>query len=102
VRWLCAGALGAGSGLLIGTVRGQPTVRFAATLGANFALAACCFCGAQELVRELRAADSDDWINGMLGGLASGSVLGYLQGVGRNQQEMSYVQFSNPIAVSIT
>jgi len=77
---LVAGALGAGSGLLIGTARGQPTVRFAATLGANFALAACCFCGARELVRELRAADSDDWINGMLGGLASGSVLGYLQG----------------------
>jgi hypothetical protein len=58
--------------------------------------------GARELVRELRAADSDDWINGMLGGLASGSVLGYLQGVGRNQQEVSYVQFSNPVAVSIT
>jgi hypothetical protein len=44
VKWLCAGALGAGSGLLIGAVCGQPTVRFSATLGTNFALASCCFC----------------------------------------------------------
>jgi hypothetical protein len=41
---LCAGALGAGSGLLIGAVCGQPTVRFSATLGTNFSLASCCFC----------------------------------------------------------
>ncbi len=57
--------------------------------------------GAWELVRELWAADSDHWINGMLRGLASGSVLGYLQGVGRKQQEMSYVQFSSTTVISI-
>jgi len=41
---LVAGALGAGSGLLIGAVCGQPTVCFSATLGTNFGLASCCFC----------------------------------------------------------
>jgi hypothetical protein len=44
VKWLCADALGAGSGLLIGAVCGQPIVHFSATLGTSFGLVSCCFC----------------------------------------------------------
>ncbi|KAH7281686.1 hypothetical protein KP509_36G058300 [Ceratopteris richardii] len=49
-------------------------------MGANCAIATCCFCGFQELTRELRAADPDDWANSFLGGLASGALLGRLHG----------------------
>ena len=36
--------------------------------------------GFQELTRELRAADPDDWANFFLGGLASGALLGRIHG----------------------
>ena len=36
--------------------------------------------GAQEISRELRASEPEDWVDSMLGGLASGAVLGRVQG----------------------
>ncbi|KAI5068524.1 hypothetical protein GOP47_0016869 [Adiantum capillus-veneris] len=49
-------------------------------MGGNWAIATCVFCGFQELTREIRAADPDDWANCFLGGLASGALLGRIQG----------------------
>lgn len=77
---LCAAAVGAVTGLGVGIVRKENPFRWFTILGANCAIAACCFSGSQELVRELRSADPDDWVNCVLGGLASGALLGRLHG----------------------
>ncbi|KAJ7569033.1 hypothetical protein O6H91_01G058400 [Diphasiastrum complanatum] len=79
-RTLAAGAIGVGAGLFMGVLKEQGRLKYIGLMSANFAIAASCFCVAQELVRELRAADSEDLVNCLLGGLASGAVLGRLQG----------------------
>lgn len=79
-RTLCAATVGAVAGLGIGICKRQNPFRWLTSMGANCALATCCFCGFQELTRELRAADPDDWANCFLGGLASGALLGRLHG----------------------
>ena len=40
-----AGGVGAGAGVLIGAVKGQPALRFGVAVGTNFLVAASCFCG---------------------------------------------------------
>lgn len=37
--------------------------------------------GSQEIFREIRAADSDDPVNCVLGGFASGGLIGRMQGI---------------------
>ena len=40
-----AGGVGAGAGILVGAMRGQPALRLGVTVGTNFLVAASCFCG---------------------------------------------------------
>jgi len=40
----------------------------------------CCLPGARELARDARATTPDDPMNSVVGGLASGAVLGLIQG----------------------
>ena len=47
---LVAGGVGTGAGVLIGAVKGQPALRFGATVGINFLVAASCFCGNFHLI----------------------------------------------------
>ncbi|KAG0557713.1 hypothetical protein KC19_11G151700 [Ceratodon purpureus] len=75
-----AGGVGAGAGVLIGAVKGQPALRFGVAVGTNFLVAASCFCGAQEISRELRASEPEHWVDSVIGGLASGALLGHFQG----------------------
>lgn len=77
---LTAGVLGGGAGLLGGYSRGHGMARLSSAYAINLAIVTSCFCGAQELVRELRAAEPGDPINSVLGGIASGGFLGRIQG----------------------
>ncbi|KAJ0988905.1 hypothetical protein J5N97_007261 [Dioscorea zingiberensis] len=52
----------------------------AASLAANLAIVAGCYCGARELARDARVSEPDDLINSLIGGISSGAVLGRLQG----------------------
>lgn len=66
--------------MLTGAVKGQPALRLGVTVGTNFLVAAACFCGAQEISRELRASEPEHWVDSVIGGLASGALLGHFQG----------------------
>ncbi|CAM6087184.1 unnamed protein product [Calypogeia fissa] len=79
-RTLYGAAAGTGSGLLVGIYKGSNIPKWMGSMGTNCALITLCFCGSQELVRELRASDPDDLENCVLGGLASGGLLGRIQG----------------------
>ncbi|KAL2613410.1 hypothetical protein R1flu_025102 [Riccia fluitans] len=79
-RTLYATAIGAGAGLSVGIFKGTSYLRWMGSASANFALITAGFCGAQELVREIRAADPDDPLNCIPGGLISGAALGRLHG----------------------
>lgn len=79
-RTLSGATVGALAGVGIGIFKKQNPFRWLTSVGANCAIATCCFCCFQELTRELRAADPDDWANCFLGGLASGGLLGRLHG----------------------
>eukprot|EP00897_Mesotaenium_endlicherianum_P008798 jgi/Mesen1/7947/ME000422S07104 len=83
-RILQGTALGAGLGLaggaVTGVIRGANVGACTAAVGTNCAIAAFTIYGAQELVRELRAAHPDDLINSALGGLFAGALLGRLHG----------------------
>ncbi|XP_024360113.1 uncharacterized protein [Physcomitrium patens] len=77
---LAAGGFGAGAGLLVGAVRGQPALRLGLSVGTNFLIAASCFGAAQEISRELRAAEPENLIDAAVGGFASGALLGHFHG----------------------
>lgn len=77
---LAAGLLGGGAGLLGGYFKGHGMVKLSSAYAINLAIVTSCFCGAQELARELRAAEPGDPINSVLGGIASGGFLGRIQG----------------------
>eukprot|EP00250_Pteridium_aquilinum_P012551 c20795_g1_i1 orf=454-1149(-) len=79
-RTLYAATVGALAGVGFGIYKRQNPFNWLTSVGANCAIATCCFCGFQELTRELRAADPDDWANCLLGGLGSGALLGRLHG----------------------
>lgn len=52
----------------------------AANYAANFAVITGCYCGMRELARDARASEPDDLFNSVIGGVASGALLGRLQG----------------------
>ncbi|GLJ48606.1 hypothetical protein SUGI_1025580 [Cryptomeria japonica] len=77
---VAAGIIGGGAGILSGILKHHGTSKLAITYAVNSAIIASCFCGSRELVRELRAAEPEDPINSVLGGIASGGFLGRIQG----------------------
>lgn len=72
---ILAGAAGGAFGLV--SKRRRP---LAATYAANLAIVTGSYCGLRELARDARASEPDDLINSVIGGLASGCLLGLLQG----------------------
>lgn len=75
-----AGVLGAGFGLLSRHRARLGAFRAAATYAANISIVAGCYGGARELARDARASTPDDPMNSVVGGLASGAILGRIQG----------------------
>uniref|UniRef100_A0A0E0DD66 Uncharacterized protein n=1 Tax=Oryza meridionalis TaxID=40149 RepID=A0A0E0DD66_9ORYZ len=75
-----AGVVGAGFGLLSRHRARLGAARATATYAANLAIVAGCYGGARELARDARASTPDDPMNSVVGGLASGAVLGRIQG----------------------
>ncbi|KAL6851409.1 hypothetical protein ACP4OV_020342 [Aristida adscensionis] len=75
-----AGLVGAGFGLLSRHRARLGAARAAVAYAANLAIAAGCYGGARELARDARASTPDDPMNSVVGGLASGAVLGRIQG----------------------
>ncbi|KAK1682630.1 hypothetical protein QYE76_043478 [Lolium multiflorum] len=75
-----AGVVGAGFGLLSRHRARLGALRAAATYAANLSIVAGCYGGARELARDARATTIDDLMNSVVGGLASGAVLGRIQG----------------------
>ncbi|MCO5560127.1 hypothetical protein L7F22_013734 [Adiantum nelumboides] len=77
---MASAAIGALAGLGVGIFKKQNPFVWSTSMGGNWAVATCFFCGFQELSREIRAADPDDWADCFLGGLASGALLGRIHG----------------------
>ncbi|CAD6264035.1 unnamed protein product [Miscanthus lutarioriparius] len=75
-----AGMVGAAFGLLSRHRVRLGAARAAVTYAANLAIVAGCYGGARELARDARAATPSDPMNSVVGGLASGAVLGRIQG----------------------
>ncbi|XP_039820381.1 uncharacterized protein LOC120682496 isoform X2 [Panicum virgatum] len=75
-----AGVVGAAFGLLSRHRARLGAARAAVTYAANLAIVAGCYGGARELARDARATTPDDPMNSVVGGLASGAVLGRIQG----------------------
>ncbi|XP_006652196.1 uncharacterized protein LOC102706465 [Oryza brachyantha] len=75
-----AGVVGAGFGLLSRHRARLGAARATATYAANLFIVAGCYGGARELARDARASTPDDPMNSVVGGLASGAVLGRIQG----------------------
>ncbi|KAL5676282.1 hypothetical protein ACJX0J_012413, partial [Zea mays] len=71
--------LGAAFGLLSRHRARLGAARAAVTYAANLAIVAGCYGGARELARDARATTPDDPMNSVVGGLASGAVLGRIQ-----------------------
>ncbi|CAL5017508.1 unnamed protein product [Urochloa decumbens] len=74
-----AGVVGATFGLLSRHRARLGAARSAVTYAANLAIVAGCYGGARELARDARATTPDDPMNSVVGGLASGAVLGRIQ-----------------------
>lgn len=77
---LAAGVVGGGAGILSGILKGHSISKLGIPFAVNSAIVTSCFCGARELARELRVAEPEDPINSLLGGIASGGLLGRLRG----------------------
>lgn len=77
---ILAGLAGAGYGLLSSRRKSFGGAKLAASYSANLSIVTGCYSGARELARDARASDPDDLINSLIGGVASGAVLGRLQG----------------------
>ncbi|XP_058103227.1 uncharacterized protein LOC131246820 [Magnolia sinica] len=77
---LIAGIVGGGAGLVLKRQKSYGVANLSATYAANLAIVAGCYCGAREFVRETRASAPDDLMNSVIGGVASGALLGRLQG----------------------
>ncbi|XP_042448182.1 uncharacterized protein LOC122032933 [Zingiber officinale] len=80
VSTLLAGVVGGGAGLISKHGKTLGVGVTAASVAANFAIATGCYCSAREIARDARASIPDDLMNSMVGGLASGAILGRLQG----------------------
>ncbi|KAM0935851.1 putative mitochondrial import inner membrane translocase subunit TIM22 [Dioscorea sansibarensis] len=72
---LLGGVVGGGFGLV-----SKHRKTHAASLAANLAIVAGCYCGARELARDARESEPDDLMNSVIGGISSGALLGRLQG----------------------
>ncbi|KAH7683070.1 hypothetical protein IHE45_05G160200 [Dioscorea alata] len=72
---LLGGVVGGGFGLISKHRRAH-----AASLAANLAIVAGCYCGARELARDARKSELDDLMNSVIGGISSGALLGRFQG----------------------
>ncbi|KAL3683460.1 hypothetical protein R1sor_001482 [Riccia sorocarpa] len=79
-KTLYGAGIGAAAGLGMGAFKGSSYLRLMGSASANFALVTASFCGAQEVVREIRAAEPDDPLNCIPGGLISGAALGRFHG----------------------
>lgn len=77
---VAAGVVGAAFGLLSRHRVRLGAARAAVTYAANLAIVAGCYGGARELARDARATTPNDPMNSVVGGLASGAVLGRIQG----------------------
>ncbi|GBG91148.1 hypothetical protein CBR_g52029 [Chara braunii] len=77
-RSIAGAGVGAISGAAVAATRGQRIPPMTLQMASNFGIATICFCGAQELVRELRG--DDGLANSFLGGLGSGALLGRIHG----------------------
>lgn len=77
---ILAGIIGGGAGLISKRRKAYGVANLSATYATNLSIVTGCYCGARELVRETRASTPDDLVNSMLGGFASGAILGRLQG----------------------
>ncbi|KAL8026855.1 hypothetical protein ABFX02_14G056800 [Erythranthe guttata] len=77
---LLAGIAGGAVGLISKHRKVQGLSKIAATYAFNSAVVAGCYCGAREFSRVTRTGQPDDLFNSVLGGFASGTILGRLQG----------------------
>ncbi|GJN37132.1 hypothetical protein PR202_gb26057 [Eleusine coracana subsp. coracana] len=77
---VAGGVVGAAFGLLTRHRARLGAARAAATYALNLAIATGCYGGARELARDARSSTPDDPMNSVVGGLASGAVLGRIQG----------------------
>ncbi|CAL9092467.1 unnamed protein product [Musa acuminata var. zebrina] len=80
VPTLLAGVVGGGAGLVSKHRKVLGTGTIAATYAADLAIVTGCYCGAREIARDARASEPDDLFNSVIGGIASGALLGRLQG----------------------
>eukprot|EP00252_Welwitschia_mirabilis_P000183 TRINITY_DN10160_c0_g1_i2.p1 TRINITY_DN10160_c0_g1~~TRINITY_DN10160_c0_g1_i2.p1 ORF type:complete len:211 (+),score=51.52 TRINITY_DN10160_c0_g1_i2:223-855(+) len=80
VPTIVAGMLGAGAVVVGSYSRGFTMVKHSSAVALNSALVTSCFCGAQELIREICALEPGDLRNSVGGGIVSGGLLGSIQG----------------------
>ncbi|XP_077229456.1 mitochondrial import inner membrane translocase subunit Tim17/Tim22/Tim23 family protein [Tasmannia lanceolata] len=77
---LIAGIIGGGAGLISKRRKTYGVANISAMYATNLAICTGCYCAAREFVRNTRASTPDDLMNSVLGGIASGALLGRLQG----------------------
>ncbi|KAL5711640.1 hypothetical protein ACHQM5_013905 [Ranunculus cassubicifolius] len=77
---LFAAVAGGATGLVSKHRRTLGLANISATYATNCSIVTACFCGAREYVRVTREAERHDLISSAIGGLASGALLGRLQG----------------------
>ncbi|XP_008810639.2 uncharacterized protein LOC103722006 [Phoenix dactylifera] len=75
-----AGVVGGGAGLVSKHRKALGIANVVASYAANLAIVTGCYCGAREFARDARASEPDDLINSVVGGIASGALLGRLHG----------------------
>eukprot|EP00262_Sarcandra_glabra_P007916 TRINITY_DN2102_c0_g2_i1.p1 TRINITY_DN2102_c0_g2~~TRINITY_DN2102_c0_g2_i1.p1 ORF type:complete len:193 (-),score=28.52 TRINITY_DN2102_c0_g2_i1:44-622(-) len=75
-----AAIIGGGAGLVSKHRKVYGVANLSATYATNLAIVSGCYCAAREFVRETRASEPRDLINSVVGGIASGALLGRLQG----------------------
>ncbi|XP_020107051.1 uncharacterized protein LOC109723184 [Ananas comosus] len=80
VPTVLAGIIGGGYGLLSKHRKAMGPASAATTYAANLAVIAVCYSGARELARDARASEPGDFMNSVVGGFASGALLGRVQG----------------------
>ncbi|WOL12828.1 hypothetical protein Cni_G21596 [Canna indica] len=77
---LLAGIVGGGVGLVSKHRKALGVGTIAASYASNLAIITGGYCSAREIARDARASEPDDLMNSVLGGIASGALLGRLQG----------------------
>ncbi|CAN6462325.1 unnamed protein product [Victoria cruziana] len=80
VPTVLAGVVGGVGGILSKRKKAFGVANLCATYAANLSIVTGCYCGAREIIRQLRASENGDLLNSVIGGISSGSFLGRLQG----------------------